>query len=290
MTWKDILHNVVSNTKARPSMVMKTFQHTEHKIVFAYFFCIFFVIVSSPIASAQKIKTSALEVLFMGVQIKPIDGMYIIRKDVNVRKKPKTGSKKIGSLKKGERIRTVGRAKGGWLAYQDKGKDIGFVYETVLYPVIESTLKNNLTGNLSGESRPMCSYTTTFVGKSDAEGQVFQIGDYEIDWKCKYKDKSASFSSLMFLTEGPYDTSKSAIHQITIDVFDVAVNMEEVLSTNFLYNRKKNKLIYDGISQKRFANDPAQKGAYVADVPGALQTAVKLAHGAWNDLFWAELF
>jgi hypothetical protein len=271
-------------------MVMKIFQFIELKVVFAYLLFISVVIVLSPIASAKKMESSPPKVLFLGVQIKPVDGIYVIRKYVNVRKKPKTGSKKVGSLKKGERITTVGRAKGGWVAYQKQGRDVGFVYESVLYPVIESELKNNLKGTLSGEKRPKCSYITTFVGKSDAEGQVFQIGDYEIDWECKYKGKSASFSTLMFLTEGPYYSSKSSIHQITIDVFDVSVNMEEVLSTNFLYDRIKKKLIYDGVSQKRLANDPAIKVVDVSDVPHALQTAVQLAHEAWSDFIWVELF
>jgi len=281
---------MVANTKMRFTMIIKIFQFIELKVVFAYLSIAFVVIVLSPIVSAQKLEMSPQKILFMGAEIKPIDGIYIISKDVNVRKKPKTGSKKIGSLKKGVRITTVGRAKGGWVAYQDQGKDIGFVYESVLYPVIESALKKNLKGTLSSEKRPKCSYTTTFVGKSDAEGQVFQIGDYEIDWKCEYKGKSTNFSSLMFLTEGPYDTSKSAIHQITIDLFDVAVNMEEVLSTNFLYDRIKKKLIYDGVSQKRLANDLGEKVVYVADVPHALQAAVQVAHEAWNDFLWVELF
>jgi hypothetical protein len=68
------------------------------------------------------------------------------------------------------------------------------------------------------------------------------------------------------------------------------VNLEEVLSTNFLYDRKKKKLIYDGVSQKRLANDPVEKVVNVADVPDALHTAVRLAHEAWNDFFWVELF
>jgi hypothetical protein len=290
MTWKEILHIVVANTNTRFFMVMKIFQLIELKVVLAYLLIVSVVIVLPPIASAEKSQTSNINILFMGAQIKPIDGIYIVRKDVNVRKKPKTGSKKVGSLKKGKRITTVGRAKGGWVAYQDQGRNMGFVYETALYPVIESELKNSLKGTLSGEKRPKCSYITTFVGKSNAEGQVFQIGDYEIDWECKYKGKSAAFLSLMFLTEGPYDSSKSSKHQITIDVFDVTVNMEEVLSTNFLYDRIKKKLIYDGVSQKRLANNPAEKVVYVADIPDALQTAVQLAHEVWNEFLWAEVF
>ncbi len=271
-------------------MIMKIFQLIDLKVVLASFLAVFFVIVLPPNASAQKTEIFPSKVLFMGAQIKPIDGMYVITKDVNVRKKPKTGSKRVGSLKKGQRITTVGKAKGGWVAYQDKGKDIGFVYDTVLYPVIQSALKDSLKGSVSGEKRPKCSYIATFVGKSNAEGQVFQIGDYEIDWDCKYKGKSESFSTLMFLTEGPYDSSKSSVYQITIDVFDVAVNMEEVLSTNFLYDRKKNKLLYDGVSQKRLANDPVEKVVSVTDVPDALHTAIRLAHEAWNRFFWIELF
>ena len=98
------------------------------------------------------------------------------------------------------------------------------------------------------------------------------------------------FSSLMFLTEGPYDSSKSSVHQITIDIFDVAGNMEEVLSTNFLYDRKKKQLTYDGVSQNRLAIDLVEDVVDVGGVSDALQTAVKMAHMAWNDFLWVELF
>jgi hypothetical protein len=66
--------------------------------------------------------------------------------------------------------------------------------------------------------------------------------------------------------------------------------MEEILSTNFLYDRIKKKIIYDGVSLKRLANNPAEKVVYVADVPAALQAAVRLAHESWNNFFWVELF
>ena len=66
--------------------------------------------------------------------------------------------------------------------------------------------------------------------------------------------------------------------------------MEEVLSTNFLYDRMKKKLMYDGVSQKRMANDPSEKVIDVFDVPHALQRAVQMAHEAWSNILWVELF
>lgn len=269
---------------------MKMMRLMKPKFLFACLLCAYSLSGMPQNANAQKTKSSPAKALFMGVEIKPFDGSYMVRKDVNIRAKPKTGSKKLGKLKQGVRISTVGRAKGGWVAYQKEGNNIGFVYESVLYPVIESALKEELKGTVSGAKRPECAYTIRFVEKSIAEGQIFEIGDYEIDWHCKQNGNLTDFSTLMFLTEGPYDSKKGGSHQITIDVFNVAINMEEVLSTNFLYNPKKKQLTYDGVSQKRLARNPAKKVVDVASISEALKAAVRLAHEAWNVKLWAELF
>jgi len=52
---------------------------------------------------------------FLGTKIKPKPGIYVVTKDVNVRAKPETKSKRVGRFRKGERITTVGKATGaGW--------------------------------------------------------------------------------------------------------------------------------------------------------------------------------
>ena len=290
MNWKGIWVSIVEITNMRTDTNMKMTRLIKPEFLFACLFCVYSFSGMSPAVNAQKTKTVSTKVQFMGSEITPLNRAYMVRKDVNIRAKPKTGSKKVGKLKQGLRISTVGRAKGGWVAYRDDGKDVGFVYEPVLYPVIESALKEELQGTVSGKNRPKCAYIIRFVEKSVAEGQIFQIGDYEIDWHCSQKGKLADFSTLMFLTEGAYNSKGSTLHQITIDVFDIPISIEEVLSTNFLYNTKKNQLTYDGVSQKRLARTPAKKVVDVASVSEALKAAVSLAHEAWNDLLWAELF
>ena len=240
-------------------------------------------------AEAKDTEATALNSTFLGFEIQPFEAIYIVRKAVNIRSKPSKNSKKVGKLGKGKRITGVGRAKGGWIAYRDQDKEIGFVYEPVLYAIIDSSLSRELTGTLSSGAHPKCKYAINFIGKSEAEGQIFQIGDYEVDWECEKKGYAASFSTPMFLTEGPYVPSKRATHQITIDILDLAVNLEEVLSTNLFFNHEKMQVTYDGISNRRMAQKLAESTAPASSVSDALQASVRLAYQAWNDHLWVEL-
>ena len=86
------------------------------------------------------------DVMFRGVKIKPQVGTYIVLKDVRIRSAPKTKSKKVGLFKAGSRIHVVGRAAFAWVAVRENGKDVGFVYDQVLLPLIDGTLENELTG------------------------------------------------------------------------------------------------------------------------------------------------
>ncbi len=226
---------------------------------------------------------------FLNTEIRPFSAIYVVRKDVNIRAKPTQKSKRVGKLEEGTRIEAAGRAKGGWIAYRAAGKDIGFVYEPVLYPVIESTLTEDIMGTLSSGGRPTCEYVLRFIGKTEAQGQIFQIGDYEIDWTCRQNDEEATFSTPMFLTEGPYIGSKPALHQITIDILDLSVNLEEVLSTNFLFNHETMEMTYDSISASRFGNEPKLKQKVAASIPDALRTAVVISYVTWNTILWTEL-
>ena len=70
---------------------------------------------------------------FMGTPVTPHEGTYKALNDVNVRAKPATSGKRVGSLKKGERVQAVGRSKDGlWLALTKDDKDLGFVYAPLL--------------------------------------------------------------------------------------------------------------------------------------------------------------
>lgn len=237
----------------------------------------------------DKTKQIDPPVLFLGAEITPFSAIYVVRADVNIRAKPSQKSKRVGKLEEGERIEAAGRAKGGWVAYREQGKEIGFVYEPVLYPVIESALGEEITGTLSSGGRPTCDFTLSFIGKTEAEGQIFQIGDYEIDWSCRQDTKQATFSTPMFLTEGPYTPKKPALHQVTIDILDLSVNLEEVLSTNFVFDHEKMQISFDGISAKRFGSAPDPAKAEVASLAAALATCIKFAYESWSTALWSEL-
>ncbi len=238
---------------------------------------------------AQNADQLSLKKVFLDTEITPFEAFYIVRADVNVRAKPTQKSEKVGRLDEGARIYAVGRANKDWVAYREQEKDVGFVYEPVLMPVIDSTLWEEVKGTLAAVSKPKCDYTINFVGKSTAEGQIFQIGDYEVDWKCLFNGKTSRFSTPMFLTEGPYVPSQKSVHQVTIDILDLAINLEEVLSTNLFYDHEKMRVRFDGISSKRMSVNKPDAEVAVTSLPSALQAAVQLAHEAWGEPLWAEL-
>ena len=147
---------------------------------------------SAPSAQTEKLS-------FLGMQIKPGTGIYLVTKDVNVRAKPMTGSKRVGGFKRGERIKVVGRAPGAWVAVRKSGKDFGFVYEPILLPLIDGTLDKDLTGRIEAKGSPVCDYRVRFEGKSVAEGQLFKFADYEVAWKCITK------TCLLYTSPSPRD-------------------------------------------------------------------------------------
>jgi len=213
----------------------------------------------------------------------------MVRKAVNVRVKPDQYSKKIGGLAQGERIFAVGRTDSGWVAFREQDKDIGFVSESMLFPVVDSALTEEIAGTVFSDGQPKCDYIITFVGKSEAEGQMFLIGDYEVDWNCQRDGVRATFSTPMFLTEGPYISKEPSIHQITIDILDLAINLEEVLSTNLFYDHELMRVVYDGTSSAKLSRSPAPDEAQVASLADALHASVRLTYEAWNETLWGEL-
>jgi uncharacterized protein YgiM (DUF1202 family) len=70
---------------------------------------------------------------FMGSPVTPHGGTYKAINNVNVRSKPATSGKRVGSLKKGDLVQAVGWSKDGfWLALTKDGKKRGFVYAPLL--------------------------------------------------------------------------------------------------------------------------------------------------------------
>ncbi len=247
-----------------------------------------FLAVTAPeYAAAAEKKT----LTFRGIKIKPMTGTYIVLKDVRIRAKPKTKSKKLGTFKAGRRIHVVGKAAFAWVAVREKGKDVGFVYDQVLLPLIDGTLDRDLKGRASvkGKDGPDCLYRISFEGKSAVEGQVFEIADYDVLWDCRIGSRKVKFRTPMFITEAPFQMGPKRIFQISIDILDLDGGYEEIFSTIVLFNMDKDRIAFDGVSIEKYGKIPPTKEAPAQTVPEALEAAVKMALGAWNKAAWNDL-
>jgi hypothetical protein len=223
---------------------------------------------------------------FMGVEVKRHVQDYIVTTDVNIRSKPKTASKRVGKLKKLERVRAVGHAKGAWVAIRKNDEDLGFVYKPTLIAVIDGALNDSIQGAVSKDGSPDCQYVISYQGKSEAEGQMFEIADYDVRWRCKVGGQETEFFTPMFMTEGSYKKSKSPIYQITVDIVDPEGDLEEVVSTTVFYDREKALIRYDGISVKRFESRPKVSEVAAKSLPGAIKMSVEMAYQAWSEPLW----
>jgi len=223
---------------------------------------------------------------FMGVKVKHHVQDYIVTTDVNIRAKPKTSSKKVGKLKKRQRVNVIGKAPGAWVAIRIDGKDIGFVYEPILIGVLDGTLAEPLIGNVTKTGHPDCRYTITYQGKSEAEGQLFEIADYEVHWRCRLDGTVGEFTTPMFMTEGPYKKSKKPSYQITVDIVDPEGDLDEVISTTVFYDRNNGTISFDGVSEKRFAGKPDVLEVFARSLPLALRAGVEMSYEAWPAPLW----
>ena len=238
----------------------------------------------SPVRAAEK-KTMT----FLGVEVRPHEGEYVVLKDVNIRAKPKTKSKKVGSLKAGRRVRVVAKAPGAWMAVREGTKDLGFVYSPMLMPLIDGALAEELTGKASVKGGADCDYRIRFEGKSQVEGQVFEIADYDVMWDCTVAKRRVRFLTPMFITEAPYRLGSKRIYQINVDVLDLYSGYEDILSTIVLYDVDKDRITFDGVSIKKYGRTPKEKTLKAANVPEALTGAVKMALSVWNKSAWKDL-
>ena len=240
----------------------------------------------SPVRAAENEKKT---MTFRGVKVTPFKGEYVVLRDVNVRAKPKTKSKKVGSLKAGRRVQVVAKAPGAWMAVRDGTKDLGFVYSPMLMPLIDGALAEDLTGNASVKGGAACDYRIRFEGKSQVEGQVFEIADYDVMWDCKVGKRRVRFRTPMFITEAPYQLGSKRIYQINVDVLDLYGGYEDIFSTVVLYDKDKDQVTFDGVSIKKYGQTPKEKTLKAGTVPEALTGAVKMALAAWNKSAWKDL-
>ena len=227
---------------------------------------------------------------FLGVAVEPASGTYLVLKPVNVRAGPTTSAKRLGRLKKGDKVQAVGQAgDAAWLAVAKDGKDLGFMYAPVLLPLIDGSLARDLTGKASVPGGPTCDYTVRFEGKSAVEGEFFEIADYEVTYRCDDKGAKIDVPALMFITEAPYQLSQNQVYQISIDILEIENGYDEIFSTILLYKRKEEKVVFDSVTLKEFRAAPPVAERPAKTVGDALAAAVEIAPGAWNSKVWEVL-
>ena len=240
------------------------------------------------LAGLGPVTAAGEEITFLGEKITPKSGIFIVTKDLNVRDKPDTKGKRVDQFQEGERISVVGKAKGSWLAVRVDGKDLGFVYGPVLMPLINPVVEEPMTGNakIDGGS---CAYRAVFEGESPIEGQMFKSADYRAILECQRGGKSFAFEMPLFITEGPYNGGGRSIHQIGMDVLELAQEYERVFSTNLLYDVEKNEVKLDSVSVKKYLVKGKRDPVPAQDVASALRAAIGLAVRSWSPVFWTEL-
>jgi hypothetical protein len=223
------------------------------------------------------------------ITLEPTSGTYLVNSDVNIRSTPATRGKRLGRLKKGDRVEAVAKAGDTWLQVEIESGGLGFVFAPVLLPMIDGALKEPLNGEaVIGEERS-CTYTIRFEGKSPVEDGLFDVADYEVDFRCANQGTEVNFQAFMFITEAPSNLKKNPNYQIVLDIPEITGGYEEVLSTELTYRRGDGTVVFDGISMKEFRHQPSVPLKAAASVSQALSGAVEISLDAWNEGVWKAL-
>ncbi len=227
---------------------------------------------------------------FMGFEIEGGPVTYVVLKDVNVRDKPETNSKRIKGLKKGNIIQSTGTHM-GWISIVEEGQPVGFAYKKFLLPLIDGSLDEEISGKTQVSGRFECNYTLSYAGRSEAGNEVYKMADYDLSTLCKVNGRELAFSMFMFMTEGPYKRSKPNTHQITLDVlqFEYMENYDEIFSTTLFYDHVKNQITFEGANLADLFTSPEEKTMDVSSIDDALSKAVEMTFESWKSKTWQEL-
>jgi hypothetical protein len=224
------------------------------------------------------------------VTIVPENAPYVILHDINVRGGPDTKSKRIGRIKRGTLIQSAGRARGtGWIQVRTDKDQLGFVSSKMAAPLIDGVLKSNIEGHAAGPGKLACSYTIEFEGKSRIAKELQRTADYAVPFECTSDNVPLNFTATMFLTELPYKESGPAIYQINVDLRDMPLEGEDVLTVISLYSPKKAQTNFDTVNDKTFASGAKFVPKSTARLDAALKAAVEIAHAAWGQATWDQL-
>jgi hypothetical protein len=229
-----------------------------------------------------------------GYTMLPTLPRYLVLRDAFVRALPDNAAERIGGVAKGQRIAVQGKvivpkAKDAhWVAIRLRDGRTGYVFGTQLLPVIDGTLRAPLIVSLAAPERPDCRATVTFTGKSDVADDPQQTADYDVEFACLWKGAPLSFTAGMFITELPFQDRRD-VFQINIDLWDMRVNDEEVLSVTALYDPMAKRVAFESVNDETLADGKGVEPRPADDVPGALGAALAIAHRVWGERAWEIL-
>lgn len=247
-----------------------------------------FIMLGAVLFCPQSHLLAQEKLVLMGQEVTPMDTDYLVKKDVNIREKPQTNSKKLGKIKEGERLKGVGRVNQEWIAAEFNGLQ-GFVYAPVLAPFINGALEKPIRGKTVGPNGEACEYIINFEGETGDETGNIMAADYEVGWRCIIDGKPQEILGFMFMTETPYDLSNRPVFQISVDMIGITEEPDAVLSTVFLYNSEKQTMTFDTVTMPRYSQEPKIKKHRAKTVEQALAVAVETAPATWQPKTWRIL-
>jgi hypothetical protein len=240
-------------------------------------------------AVADESKT----ITFLGQEIIAAPGTYLVRKDVNIRSLPKTSGKRLGKFEDGTVIDVAGRVpKSEWFAAVDGGEPIGFVFGSVLSPIIDGQVDEDVTGEVQVGPGLRCGFRIIFMAKTGGEGGLIRTSDYEATIVCERKSLRVRFPAQMFITEEPFNGSKkSRIFQINVDLLDGLHDLDDIFSTITLFDLDKAQVRFDKATEPTFIGGENPAEARPAEsVEEALAAALEIALILWSPVVWDEIF
>ena len=229
-----------------------------------------------------------------GVTLVPTLPRYFVARDAFVRAAPDNAAERIGSLAKGRRVAVLGKALVGkskeahWVALKLKDGRIGFVFAAAVVPAIDGSLRVPLKGKLAAPDRPECRYTVTYEGRSQVADDVQQTADYDVAFECSFRGTPLAFAAGMFITELPFQERRD-VFQINIDLWDMRVNDEDVLSVTALYDPMAKRVAFESVNDETLGNGKNVAPRPADNVPGALAAALAIAHAVWRERAWERL-
>jgi len=226
---------------------------------------------------------------FKGVEMEPVKGTFIVTKTaVNLRAAPSTKGEKLNKLDKDEVVQVIGQAKGtSWFAVVRENGERGFSYNPVFIRIIKGRLPRPLKGRVKTKDGPDCRYELRNANAVDEDETAdLKVADYWADMDCDVVGRTISFTAFMFMTETPWNMSPGGSHQISMELADVAVGYDKVISAVTMWRYDKKTVVFDSVSPKKFKATKPLQSKEASDVSSALVSAMEIALSAWNKNLW----